>query len=117
MSLRYTYTGLFQHTIKPALLSFYETYLGFIDNFWVTARAIEWLDEVAKDEAFTDMEQINYEMFITAPPIRFALWVAMDALHYSNSKCQRMNRTRALRSSHDHSADSKTPLKWSDCEV
>ncbi len=49
-----------------------------------------------RTKAFTDMEQINYEMFISARPISSALWVAMDALHYSDSKCQRINRTRVL---------------------
>lgn len=63
------------------------------------------------------MEQINYEMFISARPISFALWVAMDALHYSDSKRRRLNRTRALRSSHDYSVDSEMALKWPDWEV
>lgn len=32
------------------------------------------------------MEQINYEMFISARPISFSLWVAMDAFTLFRSK-------------------------------
>ncbi len=64
-------------------------------------------ERLPRTKAFTDMEQMNYEMFIPARPISSALWVAMDALHYSDSKCQRRNRTRVLSCARSFSSTEK----------